>query len=313
MTGIPEDVQGLVAEREAARRARDFRTADELRSRVRLAGFEIADTPGGPVVTPNPGPQARAEPEPTAARAVPQALRRADEVESVLAQPPTFDATVQWIDQGWPGDVVRGIESFRSHQGHRSVQHLVVEASEGPTPDWPDGVEVVRIVPQAGWAAARNAGLRRSKGDVVILVDGSIEALGDPIGPLLDALGEPTVGVTGPFGVVTTDLRQFHEASGPEVDAVEGYLMAFRRDLLQQGVRFDDKFKFYRTADIEFCFQVKARGLRATVTPVSVVRHRHRMWEGTPEAERARLSKRNFYRFLDRWRGRTDLLVSRRD
>jgi hypothetical protein len=31
----------------------------------------------------------------------------------------------------------------------------------------------------------------------------------------------------------------------------------------------------------------------------------------TPVEERVRLSKRNYYRFLDRWRGRTDLLVTR--
>jgi GT2 family glycosyltransferase len=100
---------------------------------------------------------------------------------------------------------------------------------------------------------------------------------------------------------------------GPDVDAVEGYLMAFRRELVEEGLRFDEKFKFYRTADIDVCFQVKARGLRATVTPLPVSRHEHRMWANTPEEERARLSKRNFYRFLDRWRGRTDLLVSRID
>ena len=40
--------------------------------------------------------------------------------------------------------------------------------------------------------------------------------------------------------------------------------MAFRRDLVAGGVRFDEKFRFYRTADIELSFQVKAMGLRAT-------------------------------------------------
>jgi hypothetical protein len=33
------------------------------------------------------------------------------------------------------------------------------------------------------------------------------------------------------------------------------------------------------------------------------------MWQGTEPAERDRLSKRNYYRFLERFRGRTDLLV----
>ena len=38
-------------------------------------------------------------------------------------------------------------------------------------------------------------------------------------------------------------------------------------------------------------------------------RHEHRGWTSLPEAERDRLSKRNFYRFLDRWRDRPDLLL----
>ena len=42
---------------------------------------------------------------------------------------------------------------------------------------------------------------------------------------------------------------------------------------------------------------------------VPVRKHEHRMWHATESAERDRLSKRNFYRFLERFRGRTDLLV----
>jgi hypothetical protein len=33
------------------------------------------------------------------------------------------------------------------------------------------------------------------------------------------------------------------------------------------------------------------------------------MWFNTPPEERAKWSKRNYYRFLDRFRGRFDLLV----
>jgi GT2 family glycosyltransferase len=118
------------------------------------------------------------------------------------------------------------------------------------------------------------------------------------------------VGVTGPFGIVTEDLREFRASPGPDVDAIEAYLMAFRRRLAVDGLRFDRGFRFYRSADIELSFQVKAMGLRATVTPVPVVRHDHRMWENTPPDRRAALSKRNHYRFLDHWRGRLDLTVA---
>ena len=37
--------------------------------------------------------------------------------------------------------------------------------------------------------------------------------------------------------------------------------------------------------------------------------HEHRGWTALPDAERDRLSKRNFYRFLDRWGDRPDLLL----
>ena len=50
-------------------------------------------------------------------------------------------------------------------------------------------------------------------------------------------------------------------------------------------------------------------GLRACVVNVPVTKHVHRMWAETPPAERDRLSKRNYYRFLERFRDRFDLLV----
>jgi len=190
------------------------------------------------------------------------------------------------------------------------MTHVIADLVGTDPSRWPEGADIVTLPPEAGWSAGRNAALTRATGRIVILVDGSVEARGDVVEPLAATLEDPAVGLTGPFGIVTDDLRDFHEAPGPDCDAVECYLMAFRRELVEEGLRFDEKFKFYRTSDIELSFQVKARGLRATVTSVPVKRHEHRMWANTPEEERDRLSKRNFYRFLDRWRGRTDLLVS---
>jgi cysteinyl-tRNA synthetase len=301
MSDIPAEVLDLAQQRDAARAAKEFGRADELRQRIAKAGFEVIDTPTGSQVVPRERKQ----------EAEPAIYRSSGAVPSVLGQPPTFEATVHWLVQGWPEDVLRGIESFRRYSGDRSTQHVVVDLTPGGP--WPRECEVVRIVPQLGWAAGRNAGLRRASGRIVVIADGSVEARGDVLSALAEALTDPTVGITGPFGIVTDDLREFRESHGPDVDAVEGYVMALRRELVEGGLGFDEKFKFYRTADIELSFQVKAMGLRATVTPVPVTKHEHRMWMATSEDERARLSKRNFYRFLDRWRGRTDLLVSSRD
>ncbi len=289
----------MVDEREAARARRDFAAADTLRERIREAGYDIEDTPEGPRV----GVAERAGPEPP--------LRPAD-VPSALGEPPQFDLSLHWLVEGWPQDIRRGIESVERHRGGWAIQHVIVDVRQEPGEErWPGGPETIRLEPGTGWGAARNAGLIRSRGRVVAVVDGSVEAIGDVAGPLIEALRDPRVGLTGPFGIVSDDLHEFRDSEGPEVDAVEAYLIAVRRDLLSDGLRFDEGFRFYRTADIELSFQIKARGLRCTVTPIQVTRHEHRAWASTPEEQRRRLSKRNFYRFLDRWRGRTDLLVSR--
>jgi GT2 family glycosyltransferase len=170
-------------------------------------------------------------------------------------------------------------------------------------------VELLALEAGTGWGAARNAGLRRSSGAIVILVDGSVEATGDVLAPIEDALADPETGVAGPFGLVTTDLREFTSSPGPEVDAIEAYLMAFRREVLERVGGFDERFSFYRSADLELSFRIKDLGLRAMVVGLPVRRHEHRRWATTPKSERDRLSKRNFNRFLDRFRGRFDLCV----
>jgi cysteinyl-tRNA synthetase len=211
--------------------------------------------------------------------------------------------------QGWPEDVRRALAGFRRFAGPRTIQYVVADVTGAAPSTFGADVEVVSLEEGTGWAAARNAGLRRSLGRIVLAMDGSVEPEGDVLGPLENALVDPDTGVCGPFGVVTDDLRDFEASSGPEVDAIEGYLMAFRRELLTEVGGFDERFRWYRTADIEYSFRVRDTGLRARVVPVPVRRHEHRAWASTPPEERARLSKRNYNRFLDHFRGRFDLLV----
>jgi cysteinyl-tRNA synthetase len=252
-----------------------------------------------------------------ASRPLPIVHRSADDVPSVLADPPTADFTVHWLVQGWPEDVARGIASFRRWPpGARPVQHVIVDDGGIDPSLWPEDVELVPVVDGLGWATARNCGLRRSSGEVIVIVDGSVEAAGDVLSPLAGALEEPTIGVAGPFGIVTTDLRDFRrsEGVGPgrDVDAIEGYLMAFRRETLEAAGFLDEAFAFYRSCDIEYSFRVKERGLRAVVVSVPVVTHEHRAWTHTAPDRRDALSRRNFYRFLDRYRDRFDLTVAGR-
>jgi cysteinyl-tRNA synthetase len=289
---IPPEVTALVEERERRRTERDFVAADALRDRINQAGFDVEDTPSGSVIR-------RSRPT---VRAVPPGR-----VESLLDQEPLFDVSVQWLVQGWPEDAVRGIRALRRHEGRRSVQQVVVDCAGTDPAMWPGGVELIVLDRDPGWAAGRNAGLKRASARVVVVVDSSVEPSGDVLEPLVEALRDPEVGVVGPVGAVTADLRDFRESDGPEVDAIEGYLMAFRRDVVVRAGLFDEGFRFYRAADLDMSFRVRDLGLRAVAVPVPIERHEHRMWASTPQDRRERLSKRNYYRFLDRWRGRLDL------
>jgi GT2 family glycosyltransferase len=165
-----------------------------------------------------------------------------------------------------------------------------------------------------GTAAGRNVCLREARGRYVLLIDTSVELTGDIFSRLRLLLDDETAGVVGRWGAVTHDIRSFEEAKGSgDVDAVEGYLMAFRRDILQEIGLLDEKFRFYRHLDLDFSFAVRSRGYRALVdTELPLRRHRHVEWERTPPEERERLSKRNFYRFLRKWGDRTDLILSAR-
>ena len=111
----------------------------------------------------------------------------------------TFGRLVETEDDALPGFTVDYAEIEDSR---------VVDVSGANPSIWPEGVELVPLVDGVGWAKARNCGLRRARGNVVIVVDGSIEAAGDVLSPLARALEDPTTGIAGPFGIVTSDLRE---------------------------------------------------------------------------------------------------------
>lgn len=297
MTDVPDEVRALAEERDRKRGDKDFAAADALRDRIAALGYAIVDRPEGPSVEPirpdDPGP------------------RRSGDVESILGEPATCDVSVHWVVEGWPEDVVRALAGFRANAGGRDVQYVIADVTDTDPSVYGDDVDLLRLEIGTGWGAARNAGLKRSRGRIVLVMDGSVEPTGDVFGPLETALADRTVGVCGPFGISTEDLREFHDSSGPEVDAVEGYMMAFRRDVIRDVGLFDERFRWYRTADIECSFRIKDAGYRAMLIHVPVTKHEHRMFHRTPPAERDRLSKRNYYRFLERFRDRYDLLVSR--
>ena len=244
------------------------------------------------------------------------------ELQAIKAQP-TADrppaprsVTLLTIVHGWQPDAERWLLSVFTHT-KTDFEAVVVDNSADPRiAGWlarraAERLRVITIDPPLGFAAAVNAGIEAAAGEVVVLFDPGVELKGDAVSVLVAALADPSVVVAGPFGLrAKGTMKEFEESSGPDVDAIEAYCMAFRRSDAVAVEGFDPKFRFYRMADVEFSFRLRDRGGRAVVvSDLPVERNEHRLWEATEPQERDRLSRRNMYRFLDRWRHREDLLV----
>jgi len=302
----PPDIQSLVAERSEARNARDWARADALRDEIAALGWEVQDGPtrstARPLLPAEPAATGYASP---------------DDLASMLAEPASVAASVQVVADEHPDDLRRLIAGLDAHPPSVSWEMVLVANAPAfdPEPIIADhAVEptVLRTSQRLGWADARSLGMRRSGGEVTVLLDTSVEPTGDFLAPLLAAFDDPSVGLAGGWGVTSGDARQFDDAPPGEVDAVEGYCLAVRREALRAVGGFDRRFRFYRNADLDFSFAVRAAGWRAIRTePLPLARHEHRGYTSLPEAERDRLSKRNFYRFLEHWGDRRDLLLRR--
>jgi hypothetical protein len=319
---IPDDVLAAAHERARAREAHDWPEADRLRAVIEDAGWRVVDRGTDFALSP------AAPPDVADGGRVRYGTSR--NVPSSLGEPAIGGATIVIVATDWPNDVDRCIAGLRSTA---PADTSLVVVANAPSPEqeaalvaWgadADGPfagegrrEIVWTSDRLGHAAALNAGLRRTTAAVVILLDASVEPTGDVVSPLIRALDDPAVAVTGGWGIVSTDLRHFEDAPPGDVDAIEGYCLAFRRDDYAQRGPFDEKFVFYRNFDIWWSLVLRDQGAgrtprRAVAVDLPAIRHEHRGFTSVPDVERDRLSKRNFYRILDRFGTRQDLLVGR--
>jgi len=289
-----DEAERLAAERRVRRREQNFVEADAIRERLREGGWDVVDSHNASEL------QALKAPAGTAPAAAPRAV------------------TLLAVVHGWKPDAERWLLSVFTHC-KADFEALIVDHSEDVRiAAWlqsraAERFRSIKVDPAMGFAGAVNAGIEAAAGEVVVLFDPGVELTGDAISPLLEALADPSVVVAGPYGLrAAGTVKEFAESPGPEVDAIEGYCMAFRRADALALEGFDPKFRFYRIADIEFSFRLRERGGRAVaLSGLPLEKHEHRLWEATEPAERDRLSKRNFYRFLDRWGKRPDLLVGK--
>jgi GT2 family glycosyltransferase len=161
-----------------------------------------------------------------------------------------------------------------------------------------------------GEGAARNALIRVARGRMLLMLDCSIEISGDLFAPLAATLGDRAVGLAGPWGLRTTDLKHFDEVTRGDAEAVQGYCAAARREVLLEIGGFDERYRFYRNLDIAVSLAVRERGYRIIALGADRARrHAHRVWESLSEDERLKRSRRNFDRMYRRVHGK-DVLIT---
>ncbi len=307
---IPTDqCKALISQRQALRHRGDYTDADRLRDLIREQGFELRDTVEGSYAVALPSPESGA------------VITRSDEIPSLLHEPDLVETTIGIVVTNALDDLRRCVESVLCACDGASFELLVVDnGSIDGTSAWlaermasEPRLRVVVADHNLGEGAGRNAIFKRARGSIVVIVDTSIEFTGDPLPALRDALAKPGIGAAGAYGLVTDDLRCFEATEETDVDALEGYLFAMRRALLPEIELMDEKYRFYRNLDIDYSYQIRNHGyLLVRVPGLPLVVHPHRIWNSLGEEQREALSKKNFNRFLHRWRERTDLLRLRR-
>jgi hypothetical protein len=312
---IPQSILDLAHRRSAAREAHDWATADQLRGQIEAAGWRVIDAGTDFRLEPATPPDIEVDGGVMYGRsdAVPSRLTEPDacRVSVILVapdEPDALDRTIAALDSTAPA----GTQVIVVADAPASSSAARLPASRPAGEDHLE-LEVVRTSARLGWGAAWNIGLRRAGGAVAVFMDTAVEATGDVLSPLVAALESAEVAVVGAIGVASRDLVRFEEVhDGPAV-AVDGHLLAFRRaDGAGRGP-LDEGFRFPRHLDTWWCLTLRDEGggtavRRAVVVGgLPLVVHPARAGGTLADGERERLSRRNFYRFMDSFRGRLDL------
>ena len=304
---IPDEILALSHERDMLRRKGQYDRADLLKRQIEEAGYAIKDNPHGAHLVILPGVDVDG-----------MEYRTARHIPSLLDEPDICLFSVNILAHNSSEQTQRCVESVLRFAGTNAIEIILVDnASDDGLSIWADALRYseqrlhfLRLTRKTGAAEARNIGLKQSRGCYILLVDSAIELTGDVFMPLQKTLENSAVGITGLHGLYTEDLRHFEESTSQQIDVVDALCMAFRRSLLKKAGLFDERYRFPSYMDIDFNFAVRDSGATVVITPDLPVTHVPRMDEvQLSDAERTRLTKRNFYRFLEKWGDRDDLLM----
>ncbi len=147
----------------------------------------------------------------------------------------------------------------------------------------------VRLISQvnSGPAAARNRGVLEAKGRIVLFTDDDCVPTTGWLSAMLKPFEDPTViGVKGAYRTrqkalvarfVQVDYEDRYRlmADLPEIDFVDTYSAAFRRDRFLELNGYDATFPVACAEDIELSYRMSERGWKMVFDPTAIVYHTH--------------------------------------
>ena len=306
-SGIPADILALSHERDELRRRGKYDRADALKRQIEDAGFSIKDNPHGAHLIVLPSVDVNGV-----------VYRTARQVPSLLDEPDQCEFSVNMIANTNYEEARRCVESVLRRMGTREVEILLVNnRSLDELEVWfrelqssDSRLHLLNSSRPLGEAEARNIALKQSRGKYILLLDTSVELAGDVFTPIEEILADTRVGITGYRGLSSEDLHHFEESSEMEVEVIDELCMAFQRKLLKKTGLFDESYRYAYYMAIDFNFAIRDSGVRAVITPNLPIKSHPQLRDTTlSDAEKTRFKKRNFYRFLDKWGDREDLLL----
>ncbi|HWZ20827.1 MAG TPA: glycosyltransferase [Ktedonobacteraceae bacterium] len=305
--GIPADILALSHERDELRKRGKYDRADALKRQIEEAGYSIKDNPHGAHLIVLPSVDVDGV-----------MYRTVRQVPSLLDEVDRCDFSVNILANSNFEETKRCIESVMNWMGTYEVEILLVNNKSLEELDaWfrelqskDSRLHLLSTSRPLGEAEARNVSMKQSGGKYILLLDTSVELKGDVFIPITQILTDRSIGITGFRGMRSEDLHHFEESTDSEVEVIDELCMAFERKLLKKIGLFDESYRFPYYMVIDFNFAVRNSGVRAVVTPNLPIRSYPLLQVATlSDAERTRLKKRNFYRFLDKWGDREDLLL----
>jgi hypothetical protein len=286
----------LAQERLDARAAKDFAKADQLRDQIAALGFEVIDVAGGF--------EFRAKERfPTFAS-----------TRDLRAIKVNGDIAIAMIIDGFTADAAETVRTIKAHTNTPIIALVVGEPAElGDEIDLQ--FQVIAITENFGWGENANALLKNVSSKYLVIMDPSTRLTGDAMSPVLAELSKGEFSAVGwRGGLVNTDdeWRSVDDKGAGEVDVLFSYFLAFNCYDATNAGGFNNRAIYYRNADIEFSLRLRHSNGRLLQMELPLEQARHHGYYDTEEEFREVQSKKNYDRILERFRGKSAILSSRR-